>query len=135
MTTIAEVRDGLAHAISTTGLRTMAYMSSSIPHPCCHVRPDGYDPRMVLGRAKAEYTFTATVFVGPAAERSAQKRCDLIREAWGNESIVQAVEDATNWPSDVELDYAAVTFVGEPTEVVIAEEKLMIVEFDIEVVF
>ena len=133
MTTIAEVRDGIAEAItSQTGLRTMAYLGSSIPHPCAHVRVGAYDPRYVLGRAKAEYPVYVTVFVGPTAERSAQIRCDEIREPSGDKSIVAALETA---PDYVDIDYASVTLVGEPGEVAIAEEVLMTVEFEIEVVF
>ena len=134
MTTIADVRDGLAEAINAgTGLRTMAYLSGSIPHPCGHVRLGAYDPRMVMGRAKAEYPFIVTVFVGVASDRSAQKRCDRLREPAGDESIVTAVETSANWSVDV--DYASVTMVGEPSEVAVAEEILMTVEFEIEVVF
>lgn len=134
MTNIAEVRDGLAVAIRAgTGLRCFAYAGTTLPHPCGIVTPQGYDPRMVLGKSKATHEFSVTVFVGSAAERSAQQRCDRLREASGTESIVAAVEDSTNWP--VTVDYASVTFVGPVSEEIVAEESLMTFEVDIEVVF
>lgn len=155
--TIAEVRDDMASAIKTgTGLRTLPYLSSNIPHPCAFVRAGGYDPRMVLSKAKSEYRFIVTVFVGPTAETAAQKRCDRLREVTAaltddagvgltddeeaallladqGYSIVQAVEDDSLWTQAI--DYAAVTFVGEIGEIVVAEETLLTFDVDVEVVF
>ena len=134
MTTIAEARDSLAGAITTgAALRAIPYLSSTIAHPCAHVRLGAYDPRMVLGKSKAEYQFSVSVFVGVASERSAQVRCDALREPSGAGSLVAAIEDGTLWAATV--DYAQVILVGEPTEVVIAEETLMMFEVDVEVVF
>lgn len=134
MTTLAEVRDGLAEAIQTgTGLRTMSYLGSSIPHPCCQIDSLGYDPRMVLGRAKASFEFVAVVYVGPVSERSSQQRCDRLREPQGDESIVTAVESLPTFVAGV--DYGVVTRVGDAREVILAEETLLRVEFEIEVVF
>ena len=134
MTTIAEVRDSLAETITKgAGLRSYPYLTSSIQHPCCHVRLGEYDPRYVLGKSRAEYMFRVTVFVGPASERSAQIRCDRLREASGEGSLVAAIEDESLWVADV--DYAAVVSVGEPDEVVVAEETLMMFDLSVEVVF
>lgn len=134
MTTIATARDSLSGAITDgAGLRAIPYLSSTIAHPCAHVRLGPYDPRMVLGKSKAEYTFSVTVFVGVAAERSAQIRCDTLREPSGTGSIVAAIENGALW--DATVDYAQVILVGEPAEVVIAEETLMMFEVDVEVVF
>lgn len=134
MTTIAEVRDGIAQAITEgTGLRTMSYVSSSVPHPCAYVRFGPYDPRLVLGRGTVEYQVFVTVFLGPVSERAVSLRADRIREMTGDESIVAALESTTLLPAGVH--YATVTMVGAPEEAVVAEEALMTVEFEIEVVF
>lgn len=134
MTTIAQARTSLAGAISSgAGLRSIPYLSSSIAHPCAHINPGPYDPRMVLGKSKAQYEFTVTVFVGTASDRAAQKRCDALREPSGVGSLVAAIEDGDLWLVDV--DYAQVTLVGEPTLAVIAEETLMMFEVNVEVVF
>ena len=134
MTTIAEARDSLAGAISQgTSLRALPYLASTIPHPCAFVRLGDYDPRMVLGKSKATFPFRVTVFLGPASERSVQQRCDVLREPSGTGSIVAAIEDGDLWEATV--DYAAVTLVGEPGEVIVAEETLMLFEVSVEVVF
>ena len=133
MTTLADVRSGIVEAVKAqTGLRMLAYPSSTVPHPCGIVTLAAYDPRLVLGRAKAEYPFRISVFLGPASERYVQIRSDGIREPSGDDSIVEALESITDY---VDVDYAQVTLVGEPTEVVVNEETLMLIEFEIEVVF
>lgn len=132
--TIADVRTSLAKAITIgTGLRSIPYLASTIAHPCAHINPSPYDPRMVLGKSKAQYDFVVTVFVGATSDRGAQVRCDELREPSGTGSLVAAIEDGDLWVADV--DYAQVTMVGEPTQVVIAEETLMMFEVNVEVVF
>ena len=50
-------------------------------------------------------------------------------------SLVAAVEDDTNWPSNL-VQYASVTRIGVvPQTVAVADETFLSVEFDIEVVF
>jgi hypothetical protein len=134
VTTIKEVLDGLAESIQhQAGLRTMPLLSSTIPHPCAMIASGPYDPRMVLGRTKAAYPFTVTVYVGPASERSAQEKCHRLREAFGAESVVSAVESLPDFVAGV--DYGTVTEVGEITLTIVAEETLMTIKFEIEVVF
>jgi hypothetical protein len=74
------------------------------------------------------------VFVGRIAEKSAQKRLDELTEASGAGSLVVAVEDGDNWPSDL-VDYASVSLIGEPQQVTVADEVFLAVDFDVEVVF
>ena len=137
MTTIADVRDGMAQAITAgCGLRCIAYVADSIPAPCAVISRDEMDPRMVLGKASAAYNFNVRVFVGRVAEKSAQQKLDALTEATGSGSLVAAVEDDTNWPSDVVVQYASVTRIGVvPQTVAVADDTFLSVDFDIEVVF
>ncbi len=135
MTTIAEVRDGLCLAIrSGCGMRAIPYALDTLPAPCAVVTRMEMDPRMVLSKAKAAYPFKVSVFAFRAAEKSAQKKLDVLTEATGDGSFVVAVEDGANWPDDL-VDYCSVTSIGEPYQAVIAEETYLAVDFDIEVVF
>lgn len=134
MPTIAQVRDGLADAITAgCGLRASGYMTDNVPHPVAHVFRGEMDPRMVMGKAKAAYPFIARVFVGRAAEVAAQKRLDELTEPTGAGSLVAAVEDGDNWSVDV--DYAVVTSIGAVQNVLIADESVLFVDFEIEVCF
>lgn len=136
MTTIATVRDGIAKAITNgCGLRAVPYVSDNVAHPVAHVYRSEFDPRMVLGQAKAAYPFRVRVFVGRTAERAAQVRLDELCEVDGPTSLTAAVQDESNWPSGGLVDYAVVTNIGEVQLVTVAEEVLMAVDFDIEVVF
>ena len=127
----------LAQAITAgCGLRCIAYVADSIPAPCAVISRDEMDPRMVLGKASAAYNFNVRVFVGRVAEKSAQQKLDALTEATGSGSLVAAVEDDTNWPSDVVVQYASVTRIGVvPQTVAVADDTFLSVDFDIEVVF
>ena len=72
--------------------------------------------------------------VGHAAEVSAQKLCDELREISGARSVVAAVESATPW-TGVEIDYAKVTLVGEVGEINTGEETLLAFEIEVEVMY
>jgi hypothetical protein len=134
MTTVAQVRDGLAEAITNgCGLRASGYVLDTIAAPCAHVFRREMDPRLVFSKAKAEYRFGVRVFVGRIAEKPAQQRLDELTEASGAGSLVVAVEDSDNWP--VTVDYAVVTLIGEPQQVTVADEVFLAVDFDVEVVF
>ena len=137
MTTIAEVRDGMAYAITKgCGLRCLSYVADTIPAPCAVISREEMDPRMVFGKASAVYNFNVRVFVGRVAEKASQKKLDTLTEATGTGSLVAAVEDDTNWPSDVTVQYASVTRIGVvPQTAAVADETFLSVDFDIEVVF
>ena len=137
MTTIADVRDGMAQAITKgCGLRCLSYVADSIPAPCAVISRDEMDPRMVLGKASAAYMFNVRVFVGRVAEKAAQQKLDTLTEATGAGSLVAAVEDGANWPTSVAVQYASVTRIGVVPQVVsVADETFLSVDFDIEVVF
>lgn len=134
MPTISEVRDSIASAITAgCGLRAVPLLTDSLNPPVAVVVASEYDPRLVLGKAKAEYPFTVRVYVNRPAERSAQLTLDGYREPSGTGSVVAAIEDLDNWTETV--DYASVTRVGAPTEALIADDLVMAVDFDIEVVW
>ena len=132
MTTLAEARDGLAEAITAgTGLRMYAYQGDTVNAPCGFVRSDEFDPRMVLGRDKAAYPFTVTVYVARVAEVAGFKKLDELREPVGG--ITSAVEDGDNW--SVTVDYAQVVNIGTPTATAHADDVYLTCDFEIEVCF
>jgi hypothetical protein len=136
VTTIAEVRDGIASAITTgCDLRAVAYLSDNIPHPVAVVEPLPFDPRTILSESKSAHQFRVRVYVGRTAERSAQIKLDELREVTGATSLTAAVQDEDNWPTAGMVDYAMVTSIGGMQIATIADEQLMVVDFEIEVMF
>ena len=133
MTTLAEVRDGLAQAVQAgTGLRMYPYRLDKINAPCGFVVSGEYDPHMVFAADKAVHTFTVTVYVGRVAEVAGQKKLDELREPVGG--IADAAEDLDNWP--VTVDYVRVITVGaNDGETRIADDVYLTCEFEIEVCF
>ena len=136
MTTIADVRDGMAQAITNgCGLRCVPYVTDSIPAPCAVISRQEMDPRMVFGKANAAYQFNVRVFVGRVAEKASQQKLDTLTEPSGSGSLVAAVEDEANWTANL-VHYASVTRIGlVPQTVAVADETFLSVDFDIEVVF
>lgn len=136
MTTVADVRDGMAQAITNgCGLRVVPYVTDSVPAPCAVISRSEMDPRMVFAKASAAYQFNVRVYVGRIAEKASQKKLDELAEATGTGSLVVAVEDGDNW-TDGLVDYASVTRIGEiPQVALIADEAYLTTDFDIEVVF
>jgi len=134
MTTIAEVRGGLARAIyAGTNLRTDPLTLDSVNAPCAQVFRAEMDPRMIFSGAKAQYQFTVRVFMGRASEIAAQEAIDDLCEINGATSLLQAVETSDNW--DVTIDYAQVVRIGETGIANIGGVEYLMAEFDVEVVF
>ena len=134
MTTIAQVRQGLADAITAgTGLRGEAIVHDSINAPCFEVVRKEMDPRMIFSGAKAQYQFTVRVFQGRTSVIAAQEAIDDLCEINGDGSLLQAVETSSNW--DITIDYAEVTRIGETGGAERGGIEYLMVEFDVEVVW
>lgn len=130
---LLDAREGLRQAITAgTGVRTIAYLSDNIPAPCAHVRRLEFDPRYVLGRASAEYEFSARVYVGRVHELASQKKLDELADP--TDGIPSAVEDGDNWPAGTPVQSAWVTLCGEINETTVGEESFLFADFDITVV-
>lgn len=92
--TVAEIRQGLAEAVTITGLRSLAYVSDSINTPCLFVFPPErirYD--YTLAGGSHEYRFPLRLYVGRVDEKGAQARLDAYCSPTGEQSVHQAIED------------------------------------------
>jgi len=134
VTTIAEVRDGLAVALGALdGWRASAYVGDQINPPCLKVARPAFDPRMVFGGSKAAHTFRVHAYASRGATEANEKILDALCEPSGYGSLLEAVQTGTNWP--VTVDYAVVTNVGEVGLAEIAGVEYLTCPFDIEVVW
>ena len=133
MTTIAQARTSLAAAVTTTGLRCIAYLSDQIPAPCALISRKEFDPRMVFGGSKSTYGFRVTIYTSRPAERASQVLIDGYCETTGATSLVAAIANGANWTATV--DYAEVVRVGEIMVHEIAGVPYLVAELDVEVVW
>jgi hypothetical protein len=93
MTTITELRDGLATNLRTiTGLRVTAEVPDSPNPPQAVVQLRSVDYNGSFQRGMTTYNFIITVLVGRVAEREAQRRLDAYVSN-GASSVKLAVEN------------------------------------------
>ena len=133
MTTIAQVRDSLAKAVATTGLRCDPYASDNYAAPCAQVVRNPMVPHMTLGAVsdtKHAYQFQVLVFVNRESEVAGQKLLDKWCDLSGDSSVVAAIENGNLWIATV--DYARVTRIGQTLEYP-RQPALLVVAFDVEV--
>lgn len=144
MTVLADVRRGIAYAV-TEGTKTAnrpegvhcdAYLrDGSIFDPYAEVVRLEMDPRMVFSGAKNQYQLRLRFYWSITNELAAQEEMDELCDPGGESGIVAAIENDELWPSDVTVDYAQVTLVGEQVVVDRAGVPYFMVPFDIEVVW
>lgn len=136
MTTIYEVRQGLADALSTLpGWRASAYVGDQLNPPQIKVTMPAFDPRMVFGQSKAAHTFRCYAYAPRAASESSERLLDELAEPTGVGSLIAAVQTSGNWT--VSVDYAVVTNVGEITVTQFGTDaaEYFVRPFDVEVVW
>lgn len=93
MTTIADIREGIASNLSTIpGLRTSWYVPDDPKPPIAVVLPDSVRFDVAFSRGLDEYTFFVFVIVGRVNERTAQSLIDTYCNPSGAESIKAAIE-------------------------------------------
>ena len=129
--TIEDVRDSIADAVATTGIRCHPYVLDQVSPPVAMVNRRGMDPRMVLGATKNVYRFEVVVFASRQSEIAGQKLIDNYAATTGTSSIKVAVEDGSNWTATV--DYATVTNIGDTVEREIAGVVYLTVAIELEV--
>jgi len=143
MTTISDVRRGIAYAIQNglvsasypQGLRVEEYVRDTLTGPCAEVHRREFDPRLIFSEVKSEYQFVVRVYSPLTTDRWSQEFLDDLSEVNGQTSLIRAVQDGDNWPADVTIDYAQVTRVGEIVAVQREAEAYLMVEFDVEAVW
>jgi hypothetical protein len=132
--TINDACAAAAVAVATiSGLRAIGYVDDTINPPQAQIYTRPYDPRMVLGNSKRTFLLGVRVFVRRTDPRSAQLALRLYMEPTGSNSITAAIENEALWP--VTVDYAEVTFIGQPSEIETAAEIYLAVDFDVDVVW
>lgn len=134
MTTTAEVRDALAVAGSACGREVHAYAVDTVVSGSGYVMRQAFDPRYVFGQTKVVYPFMVRFYFNRASEISAQQDIDTLCDIAGDGSFLAAVQNGTNWPSDL-VDYCQVVNVGEINETTLAGADYLTVDFDLEVVW
>lgn len=135
MTTIAEVRSGLAAACATvSGVSVSAYPTDQIVTHTVYVHRLPFDPRLVFTGTKAEHDFRLTVYANRASEVTAAAWLEALCELSGGGSLIAAVQTGSNWGS-VSVDYASVVNVGEVQVTEVAGVAYFVVSLDVKVVW
>lgn len=92
MASITAIRTGLATNLLTANVRSSATLPDLVNPPFALIVPNGVTYHRAFNNALSEYTFTVTLIVGRASERSAQNSLDAFCSATGTSSIRRAVE-------------------------------------------
>jgi hypothetical protein len=93
MALIAELRSGIATNLQTiSGLRTGATIPDNVNPPFAIIAPSSAEYHQTYHNGLTRYSFTVTVVVGRASERTAQNTLDAYCSPTGSSSIRQAVE-------------------------------------------
>jgi hypothetical protein len=138
MTTIAEVRTGLAEAVSNASwdgnpLSCSAYPTDVFDPPGAFVTRLPFDPRMVLGSSNNVATFRVWIGVLAVDPEAGGIVLDALCDPLDADGVTQAVQDGTNWTS-VTVDYAQVVEIGEVIEARTATDgRYFAVSIDVEV--
>lgn len=134
MATIAEVREALAVAASTCGVRVTAYESDTLTVPTGYVARRGMDPRLVFTGATNQHNFAVVFYVARTVERAGQILVDRLAETSGDMSAKAAIENEANWPADL-VHYAQVVNIGETATYDVGGVSYLGLVLDVEVTF
>jgi hypothetical protein len=93
MATISEIRTGIAtNLLTITGLRAADTVPDNPQPPVAIVQPNSIEYDRTFRRGLDQYSFTVTVIVGRASERSAQRLLDVYCSGTGSSSVKTAIE-------------------------------------------
>lgn len=130
MSTVGDIRQGLADAIAATGIRCWPLVPDNPTPPFAVIAPN----RVTYHRAYAGHStfeFVVSVVVGRVSERSAQLTLDEFIDPTGDRSIRQAIE------TDKTLAGACKTLVvvemNDYTPLVIGEVVYLSAQFTVQV--
>lgn len=132
--TISDVRTALADVLGQIpDWRVTPYVGTQVNPPVLKVSRPAFDPRMVFGQSKAAHKFVVTAYVTIGAAEQGEQLLDTLCELTGATSLIAVVQNGALWSVDV--DYCAVTNVGEVTAAEIAGAEYLVCPFEIEVVW
>lgn len=90
---IAAIREGLANNLATiSGLRSWSELVDNPTPPVALVNLDNVDYDGAMRNGLTTYTFTITLIVGRAAERTSARKLDLYLQPTGEQSVKAGVE-------------------------------------------
>ena len=93
MASISQIRDGIATNLSTiTGLRTTSTVPDNPQPPVAIIQPNSIEYDRAFQNGLDQYSFTVTLIVGRASERTAQNLIDLYCASTGASSVKLAIE-------------------------------------------
>jgi len=93
MASISQIRDGIATNLSTiSGLRTTSTVPDNPQPPVAIIQPNSIEYDRAFQNGLDQYSFTVTVIVGRASERTAQNLIDLYCASTGVSSVKLAIE-------------------------------------------
>jgi len=129
---ISDIRDGIATNLATVpGLRVAGELIDNPSPPVALLSLDSIDYDQAYQRGLNLLTFTITLIVGRAAERTAQRKLDGYMQLTGDQSVKVAVE------SDRTLSGACqdlrVTTAGSVGSVQINDQTYLAAEFTVTV--
>lgn len=133
MTTLGEIRDGIAANLATiSGLRASSFAPDQINPPIAVVMPDKIRYDSAFGRGMDSYEFTILVFVGRQDERSAQSRLDDYCNPTGALSIKTAIESDKTLAAAA-MDTRVVEMTGI-TPVIVGDTTYLTASFSVAVI-
>lgn len=129
---LAEVREALAAAVETAGIRCDPYVVDQVNAPCAMVDRRQMDPRYVFGSTPTVYRFRLICYFNRTDLRSSQQDMDEFCDVTGDRSIVAAIQDGDHWPDDL-IHTVSVVAISDTFEREVAGVTYLTVDFDIEV--
>jgi hypothetical protein len=93
MASISQIRDGIATNLRTiSGLRTTTTVPDNPQPPVAIIQPTAIEYDRAFRNGLDQYSFTVTVIVGRASERTAQNLIDIYCASTGASSVKLAIE-------------------------------------------
>lgn len=133
--TLKDVREALAADVTaTTGLRCIPYLEDQANPPVAMIDVEGPEQVTLSDAGAQTYTFTLLYIDQRTSERSAQKRCDELRDPFHARSLKRAIDDSTALDALTGLQYPNVGRPGLLTPVRIGNVDYLACEFPIEIV-
>jgi hypothetical protein len=128
--TVSEAAEGLRERLATiVGLRTYEYLADSFQPPAAMVNIDNVDYHQAFAGGDPVYTFTVTLFVARAEERTAQRKLDDYLSYSGDKSVREAIENDTTLGGRIET--CVVTSGGNIAALQVNEATYLSIEFTV----
>jgi hypothetical protein len=132
---VADVREALAEAVRSTGLKCVAYPHGNVNPPEAWIIAGEFDPRLVYGSPKASQQFIIRLHAGLVADTAGHKLLDVYRETSGVQSVVAAINESVELNDGEAADYAQVINVSPVSVAPMGALEYLVTDYTVEVVF